>query len=100
MRICLCILVAVALSGCGSKTSNVVSSLYGKKIDYLKGEQMLLADTIIENFDISKPIKIVAYIDSLVCIDCFANYLREASKYIYYYYRDSVDYLLSTGQNQ
>lgn len=71
----------------------IVHHLFYNRVDYEKGKQLILRDTIVTKISVNAPIKIITYFDSLICTKCFANYLNTASRYIESFNSDSIVYI-------
>lgn len=80
---CLIVLTTILLFGCKKNDSIYVKRIWGRRLDYsmLSYDRQNMTDPLL-NCDPNKPIKIVSYIDSLLCTPCFANYLEASSRYI------------------
>lgn len=66
---------------------------YGKVLDFSWPGSQIMPDTILQGFELNKPIIIVSYIDDKLCPECFANYLRAAEKYVNQFNSDNVQFV-------
>ena len=48
---------------------------------------------VFPNYEFTKPIKIVVYADSTLCLSCFGSYLGRVNDYMLSQNRDSVEYI-------
>lgn len=76
-------LTVLFLCGCKSNDSSYVKKIWNKELDYsgLYCDNKDNADPLL-CFDRDKTIKIVSYIDSMLCTPCLANYMEASSRYI------------------
>ena len=84
--------LVLLLTACGHSPRSIMNSLMYRKIDYLSGGKVL-TDSVERYSPVKAQIKIVSYVDSLVCTRCLANYLNAASEYVDSFNTDSVIYL-------
>ncbi|MCQ2058509.1 MAG: hypothetical protein MJY71_01600 [Bacteroidaceae bacterium] len=108
MKIKMSYLLFMLLFSCQSETWQVqktVRKLIGKEIMWSNVQQYVYADTVLEansaNMQsVLKPIKVITYIDSVVCSSCFANYLRGTVAFTDIVNSDSVQYICVMNSRQ
>lgn len=87
----------IASSSCSHYKNHQVRMMvkheYGKVLDFSWPGSKIMPDTILQGFELNKPITIVSYIDDKLCPECFANYLRAAEKYVKQFNSDNVQYV-------
>lgn len=100
MKKCLIVIVfyiaILTLYGCNYYGK--ISQLHGKEITFDFIDDTILSDTIVYE-KISRPIKIVVYVDSSFCTPCLSKYFVGASQYISKFGSDSILYLIILNSN-
>lgn len=78
---------------CSKDLNTAVHKLYNRKID-MSWENVYISDNeVFENHELVKPIKIVVYVDTTLCLSCFGSYLEAANQYMQTQNRDSIEYI-------
>lgn len=96
-RLATCMLMAcVLVSFCGCKyfdnirTKIRIKYEFGKTIDFSWPGYEVLSDTLLNGFEISKPLTIVTHINQQLCSSCFGGYLKAAEQYVNFFKSDSI----------
>ena len=79
-----------------NKYKRLVKREYGRILDLSWPGYLVLSDTIISNYQLSKPITIVSCIDDRLCTDCFAKYLHVAEQFVNKFQSEEVQYVCIT----
>ena len=78
---------------CSKDLDSAIHKLYNRKID-MSWENVYISDNeVFENHEFVKPIKIVVYVDTALCLSCLGNYLEVANQYMQTQNRDSIEYI-------
>lgn len=75
------------------KMRRIIKNEYGKVLDLSWSGYQVLADTVLNNFEIRKPITIVTHIYEDLCWECFSNYLKVAERYVNLFHSDSIQFV-------
>ena len=87
------LLLPLLLGECSKDLDSAIHKLYNRKID-MSWEKIYISDNeVFENYEFVKPIKIVVYVDTVLCLSCFADYLKAANQYMQTQNRDSIEYI-------
>lgn len=90
------IVISLALISCENKITykQAIKRSYGNVVNFSWNKQFIQEDTtFFESSSLQTPIKIVSYIDKMLCDQCFAKYLHGASKWMTRFPSDSVKYI-------
>lgn len=74
----------------------IVNHQIGKTLDFSWPGFQIFPDSISSDYEIKKPVSIVAYIDDGLCGDCFAGYLRAAEMIVNKFHSDCIQYVCIT----
>lgn len=78
---------------CSKDLDSAVHKLYNRKID-MSWDNVYISDyEAFENHEFVKPIKMVVYVDSTLCLPCLGSYLEAANQYMLSQNRDSIEYI-------
>ncbi|MBR4793919.1 MAG: hypothetical protein IK038_09685 [Bacteroidaceae bacterium] len=83
-------------SSCEKKLTyeQAIRKSYGKEVDLSWKKQIVQQDTVfLESSLLQTPIKIVSYIDKMLCDPCFTKYLNGANELMTRFPADSVKYI-------
>ena len=78
---------------CSKDLDSAIHKLYNRKIDMSWKNVYISDNEVFENHEFVKPIKIVVYVDTTLCLSCFGNYLEAANQYMLTQNRDSIEYI-------
>lgn len=97
LSIMLCLLLISSCDYCGKiRVRYMTNHQIGRTLDLSWPGIQLFSDSISSNYELNKPISIVAYIDDKLCGACFSGYLRTAEKFVNKFHSDSVQYVCIT----
>lgn len=95
-RVITCSVIIFSMISCEKKLTyeRAIKRSYGKIVDFSWNKQYVKQDTaFFESESLKTPIKIVSYIDKMLCDSCFKKYLFGANLLVSKYPEDSVKYI-------
>ena len=92
-KVLLLLILPLLFGECNKDLNSAIHKLYNRKID-MSWENVYINDNeVFENHEFVKPIKIVVYVDTVLCLSCFGSYLEAANQYMLTQNRDSIEYI-------
>lgn len=89
----LILLIPFVYSGCKKSLNVAIHDLYNREINMSWRNVYIDDDMVLPDYAFNKPIKIVVYVDSTLCLSCFGSYLERVNDYMLSQNKDSVEYI-------